>query len=76
MCSARRVGNSIWEVAQVETMIALLTVFSSYGAFWMSLGTIYIPASGIMTAYADPSELAGAIGIYLITWAMVTFFFL
>ncbi|KAJ7263958.1 FUN34 transmembrane protein [Mycena rebaudengoi] len=64
----------MWEYPRGNVFGA--TVFSSYGAFWMSLGTIYIPASGIMTAYADPSELAGAIGIYLITWAMVTFFFL
>ncbi|KAJ7455718.1 GPR1/FUN34/yaaH family-domain-containing protein [Mycena latifolia] len=52
------------------------TVFSSYGAFWMSYATILIPGSGIMSAYSDPDELANAIGIYLISWFMLTLFFL
>ena len=45
---------------------------SSYGAFWMSYATILIPSSGIIAAYADPQELENALGIYLITWFMVT----
>jgi uncharacterized protein len=45
---------------------------SSYGAFWMSYATILIPSSGILSAYVDPQELQNAIGIYLITWFMVT----
>ncbi|KAJ6631781.1 GPR1/FUN34/yaaH family-domain-containing protein [Mycena sp. CBHHK59/15] len=52
------------------------TVFSSYGAFWMSYATISIPASGIMSAYSDPDELASALGIYLVAWLMLTLFFL
>jgi succinate-acetate transporter protein len=53
------------------------TAFTSYGAFWMSYATILIPSSDIITAYAgEPAELESALGIFLITWFMVTFLFL
>jgi succinate-acetate transporter protein len=43
----------------------------------MSYATILIPTSGIITAYAgEPVELENALGIFLITWFMVTFLFL
>jgi succinate-acetate transporter protein len=42
----------------------------------MSYGTIYISASGIIAAYSDPTELANALGNYIIAWCMVTLFFL
>ncbi|KAJ7105838.1 hypothetical protein C8R44DRAFT_987478 [Mycena epipterygia] len=51
-------------------------VFASYGSFWMSYGTIFIPSSGIFTAYSDPKELGSALEIYLLAWDMVTVFFL
>jgi len=38
----------------------------------MSYATIFIPSSGIISAYADPLEFQSAVGIYLITWFMVT----
>jgi len=51
------------------------TAFTSYGAFWMSYATILIPSSGIIAAYnGKASELNSALGIYLITWSMITFF--
>jgi succinate-acetate transporter protein len=55
-----------------------MPAFSSYGAFWMSYATILIPASGIIDSYAKapPEELSNALGIYLITWAIFTFFML
>jgi len=53
------------------------TAFSSYGAFWMSYATILLPSSGIIESYtATPGELDNAIGIYLVAWAMFTFFML
>ncbi|KAF9004576.1 Gpr1 family protein [Cyathus striatus] len=52
------------------------TAFTSYGAFWMSYAMILIPGTGVTTAYATEAELSGALGIYLITWAIVTFFLL
>ena len=47
-----------------------------YGGFWMSFATIFIPGSGILDAYADPTELDSALGIYLFTWFIITFLLL
>ncbi|KAF9477843.1 hypothetical protein BDN70DRAFT_880696 [Pholiota conissans] len=53
------------------------TAFSSYGAFWMSYATIFLPSSGILAAYPSGSrELSNALGIYLVTWLMVTILFI
>ncbi|KAJ6486919.1 Gpr1 family protein [Mycena sanguinolenta] len=52
------------------------TVFASYGAFWMSYATIYIPSSGILAAYTDPNELANALGIFLLYPMILSLFFL
>ncbi|KAF9450819.1 hypothetical protein P691DRAFT_809332, partial [Macrolepiota fuliginosa MF-IS2] len=50
--------------------------FTSYGAFWMSYATILIPGSGILAAYeGNAGELSSALGIFLITWFIVTFLF-
>jgi len=64
----------MWEFPRGNVFGA--TAFSSYGAFWMSYATIFIPNSGILAAYTDPNELASALGIYLIAWLMLTIFFL
>ncbi|KAF8076948.1 Gpr1 family protein [Lyophyllum atratum] len=64
----------MWEFPRGNVFGA--TVFSSYGAFWMSYGTIFIPGSGILTAYADDGELANALGLYLIVWFMATVMFI
>ncbi|THH00350.1 hypothetical protein EW026_g2183 [Hermanssonia centrifuga] len=66
----------MWEFACGNTFGA--TAFSSYGGFWMSFATIYIPGSNITAAYANgPSaELDSALGIYLITWFAITFLLL
>jgi len=52
------------------------TAFSSYGAFWLSYATIFIPGTGIIAAYdGKGDQLDSALGIYLITWFIVTFMF-
>jgi succinate-acetate transporter protein len=63
----------MWEFPRNNTFGA--AAFTSYGAFWMSFATIFIPGSGIIAAYEDKTEFASALGIYLITWMFVTFFF-
>jgi succinate-acetate transporter protein len=52
--------------------------FTSYGAFWLSFATLFIPNSGIADAYktAAPGMEDDAIGIYLLSWMIVTFLFL
>uniref|UniRef100_A0A0W0EY98 Fun34 transmembrane protein n=1 Tax=Moniliophthora roreri TaxID=221103 RepID=A0A0W0EY98_MONRR len=48
--------------------------FSSYGAFWLSYATVFIPGSGIAEAYTSKSgQMRDAVAIYLITWMIVTF---
>lgn len=63
----------MWEFPKGNTFGA--TAFTSYGVFWLSYATILIPGSGIIEAFKDESEFANAIGIYLVAWCMVTFFF-
>ncbi|KAG6874742.1 hypothetical protein C0992_006743 [Termitomyces sp. T32_za158] len=64
----------MWEFVTGNTFGA--AAFSSYGGFWMSYATILIPGSGIVAAYAgNASELSSALGIFLICWMLVTFFF-
>ncbi|KAJ3576019.1 hypothetical protein NP233_g718 [Leucocoprinus birnbaumii] len=65
----------MWEFPRGNTFGG--AAFSSYGAFWMSYATILIPGSGILAAYENAEgELSSALGIFLITWMIVTFFFL
>jgi len=64
----------MWEFVAGNTFGA--TAFSSYGAFWLSFATFYIPSSGIVAAYGDDgAQLDKAIGIYLMSWMTVTFLF-
>lgn len=65
----------MWEFAAGNTFGA--TAFSSYGGFWLSFATIFIPDSGIADAYkaAAPGMEDNAIGIFLLSWMVVTFLF-
>jgi succinate-acetate transporter protein len=64
----------MWEFACGNTFGA--TAFTSYGGFWLSFATIFIPGSGILDAFtaadAPASEVNSALGIYLITWFIIT----
>jgi len=60
----------MWEFPKGNVFGA--TAFTSYGAFWMSYATILLPGTGVLAAYTNPDELSSAIGIYLITWFIVT----
>jgi len=65
----------MWEFPRGNTFGA--TAFTSYGAFWLSFATIFWPSSGIIDAYqGNDKELNDALGIYLFSWFIVTFFFL
>lgn len=57
--------------SQVGTFIFI--VFTSYGAFWLSFGAIFIPAFGIGEAYAEhPEQLNQGIGLMSVGWAIFT----
>ncbi|KAF5363810.1 hypothetical protein D9756_000047 [Leucocoprinus leucothites] len=65
----------MWEVPNGNTFGAV--AFSSYGAFWMSYATIMIPGSGVIDAFnGDMEQFNQAIGMYLITWFMITVMFM
>jgi len=48
------------------------TMFSIYGAFYLSLGVIYWPGSGIIDTYSTFGDLNRAMGIYLTGWFVLT----
>jgi len=60
----------MWEFKACNTFGA--TAFSSYGAFWLSLGVIFIPGFGIPAAYATAGDLDNALAIYLLSWTIFT----
>jgi succinate-acetate transporter protein len=61
----------MWEFACGNTFGA--TAFSSYGAFWISYGIIFIPGSGILAGYTEASELGNAVAFFLTPWFIFTF---
>jgi len=63
----------MWEFATGNTFGA--TAFTSYGAFWISFGIIFIPGSGVLEAYsgAAASELHNALAFFLMAWFIFTF---
>jgi len=64
----------MWEFPRGNTFGA--TAFTSYGAFWMSYAAILIPGTGVISAYSSVDEFSQAVGIYLITWFILTTMFL
>ena len=54
-----------------------MTALTSYGAFWLSFGAIFIDSFGIVAAYEKSEEtvpqLKNALGFYLLAWAIFTF---
>lgn len=62
----------VWELALENTFGA--TALCSYGGFWMSFGSIFIPWFGIQDAFKDhPREFDNALAIYLLGWCIFTF---
>lgn len=61
----------MWELASGNTFGAVS--LTSYGAYWLSFGAIYVDFFGIVSAYGDnQDELNNALGFYLIGWAIFT----
>jgi len=64
----------MWEFACGNTFGA--TVFSSFGAFWISYAIILLPGSGIISAYTSQNDLSNAYGFFFTAWFITTFCFL
>ncbi|KAL0949654.1 hypothetical protein HGRIS_009697 [Hohenbuehelia grisea] len=64
----------MWEFPRGNSFAA--TLFTTYGAFWLSYATIFIPSSGITSGFTDDRELNSALGIFMLAWMVVTIFLL
>ncbi|KAI7864613.1 GPR1/FUN34/yaaH family-domain-containing protein [Spinellus fusiger] len=60
----------MWEFKTGNTFGA--TAFTSYGAFWISFGLIYIPGANITASYTNAHDLETSIGYYLLGWTIFT----
>jgi uncharacterized protein len=60
----------MWEFKTGNTFGA--TAFTSYGAFWLSFGVIFVPGFGILDALVKSNALHPALGIYLLGWTIFT----
>ncbi len=59
----------MWEFKAGNTFGA--TAFTSYGAFWLSLGIVFVPGSGIL-AGIPAADLHAALGFFLLGWTIFT----
>jgi len=48
------------------------TAFCSYGGFWMALGFVLLPPSGIAAALVATKTLPTALGVFLLGWTIFT----
>lgn len=48
------------------------TAFTSYGAFWLALGSVFVPGSGILDALVKTSTLHQSLGLFLLAWTIFT----
>jgi succinate-acetate transporter protein len=63
----------MWEFRTGNTFGA--TAFTSYGAFWLALGIIFVPGSGILAAFGATkgANVGNALGLFLLAWTIFTF---
>ncbi|RCK58242.1 Glyoxylate pathway regulator [Candida viswanathii] len=52
------------------------TVFCSYGAFWITLGTMNVESFHMLDKYEDPIMMQNAVGLFLVGWGIFTFLML
>ena len=62
----------MWEFKAGNTFGA--TAFTSYGAFWLSLGIVFVPGSGILDKVTGipAADLHPALGFFLLGWTIFT----
>lgn len=64
----------IWEGILGNTFA--MTAICSYGAFWLQYAVIYVYAFGIGLAYYETGQMANALGLNLLAWAIFSFMLL
>jgi len=60
----------MWEFRAGNTFGA--TAFTSYGAFWLALGVIFVPGSGILDALVKSNSVNQELGLFLLGWTIFT----
>lgn len=60
----------MWEFRNGNTFGA--TAFTSYGAFWLALGIVLFPPSGIAAALVKEGDINTALGVFLLGWTIFT----
>ncbi|KAL6452470.1 ATO2 Ammonia transport outward protein 2 [Candida maltosa Xu316] len=64
--------SGIWEFVAGNTFACC--ALTSFGAFYLSYGAIFIPSFGIAEAYSeDPAQLAEAMNFFLLGWTFFSF---
>ena len=48
------------------------TAFCSYGGFWMALGFILLPITGILASLVAAKALSQGVGVFLLGWTIFT----
>ena len=48
------------------------TAFCSYGGFWLALGFILLPGSGILASLAADKAVSSGVGTFLLGWTIFT----
>jgi len=48
------------------------TAFCSYGGFWLALGFILLPGSGILVSLVADKSLSSGVGVFLLGWTIFT----
>jgi succinate-acetate transporter protein len=48
------------------------TAFCSYGGFWLALGFILLPGSGILASLVADKALSSGVGVFLLGWTIFT----
>ncbi len=49
------------------------TAFCSYGGFWMALGFVLLPPTGILAALTAEKSVASGLTVFLLGWTIFTF---
>ena len=48
------------------------TAFCSYGGFWLALGFVLLPGSGILAALTAEKAVSQGVGVFLLGWTIFT----
>jgi len=69
-------GGIVQIIAGIQEFIAGntfgATAFCSYGGFWLALGFILLPGTGILVSLVAAKSLSSGVGVFLLGWTIFT----